>query len=112
MISAAERLAALVLDADQTDGSGPSVCGYMSERDGAHVVEIDTTEDIGRVRVVINDGPAWGGPRRWKVQSLMTGDTTTYRASSQDDAIAQYLDTVTSNMLVWEVTEGGPSNVH
>ncbi|OMC37688.1 hypothetical protein A5742_08620 [Mycolicibacterium fortuitum] len=53
-----------------------------------------------------HDGPAWGGPRRWKVQSLMTGGITTYRASSQDDAIAQYLGTVTSNMLVEEVTEG------
>lgn len=123
LIGAAERLAVLVLDADQTDRAAPAVCGYVSDHDGAHVVEIDTTEAAGQMRVVINDstvydgdpntdeppgefydGPAWGGPRRWKVQSLMTGDTTTYRASSQDDAIAQYLDTVTSNILVWEVT--------
>lgn len=125
LISAAEHLAAQVLNADQADRAVPAVCGYVSGHDGAHVVEIDTTEATGRVRVVINDGtvydgdpatddppgeyydgPAWGGPRRWKVQSLMTGDTTTHRASSQEEAIAQYLDTVTSNMLVWEVTEG------
>lgn len=125
LIDAVDRLAGVVLDAEQADGPAPAVCGYVSDRDGAHVVEIDTIEATGRVRVVVNDGtvydgdpntddppgeyydgPAWGGPRRWKVQSLMTGDTTTYRASSQDDAVAQYLDTVTSNLLVWEVTEG------
>lgn len=125
LIGAAESLAGLVLADDRADLAELAVCGYVSDRDGAQVVEIDTTEATGRVRVVINDGtvydgdpntdeppgeyydgPAWGGPRKWKVQSLTTGDTTTYRASSQEDAIAQYLDTVTSNVLVWEVTEG------
>lgn len=120
----AEDMAGLALADDPAGLAEVAVCGYVSDHDGAQVVEIDSTEATGRVRVVINDvtvydgepntdeppgeyydGPAWGGPRKWKVQSLMTGDTTTYRASSQEDAIAQYLDTVTSNTLVWEVTE-------
>ncbi|MEW2484525.1 hypothetical protein AB0876_33540 [Mycobacterium sp. NPDC049093] len=126
LVEAAEQLADLLSDADPADQAVPAVCGYVSDRDNAHVVEIDTTEATGRVRVVINDGtvydgdpntdeppgqyydgPAWGGARRWKMQSLITGDTgdMTYRARSQEDAIAQYLDTVASNTLVWEVTE-------
>lgn len=34
---------------------------YRSPIDGALVVQIDTTEDTGRVRVNINDGRLWDG---------------------------------------------------
>lgn len=50
------------------------------------------------------DGPGWPGLRRWKVQSLMTGETLTIEASSRADAPAQYLDVVMSNLLMWEDT--------
>jgi hypothetical protein len=32
---------------------------------------------------------------------MTTGDTTEFEATSQDDATTQYLETVTSNLLVW-----------
>lgn len=61
LIEAAETLAALALDGDPADRVEPGVCGYVSDYDGAHVVEIDTTEATGRVRVVINDGTVYDG---------------------------------------------------
>ncbi len=50
-----------MLDADPVDLAEVAVCGYVSDRDGAQVVEIDTTEGTGRVRVVINDGTIYDG---------------------------------------------------
>ncbi|MGB8404228.1 MAG: hypothetical protein WCE30_09205 [Mycobacterium sp.] len=123
LVEAAEQLADLVIDADPTELDQLAVCGYVSDRDDAQVVEIDTTEDTGHVRVLINDGviydgdpendeppgehyvgPGCPGLRRWKVQSLMTGDTLTITASSKSDASAHYLDTVMSNTLFCEDT--------
>jgi hypothetical protein len=93
--------------------------GFVSDLDGAHVVQLDTTETTGRVRVFINDGydgdpnideppgahyggPGWDDGRRlWKVRSLMTWETSRFRANGQADATAQYLDVVASNLLVW-----------
>lgn len=89
--------------------------------DGAHVVQIDTAESVGRVRVFINDGTVYDGDPEtdeppgahyrgagwedgrglWSVRSLMTGETSTFRATGQADATAQYLDVVASNLLVW-----------
>ncbi len=127
LLAGTQRLVELILDADPTELAEVAVCGYVSARDGAQVVEIDTTEDTGRVRVVINDGtvydgdpctdappgahydgPGWwaAGGRQWKVRSLMTGETTTFEATSEADATAQYLDTVTSNLLVWQDSDG------
>uniref|UniRef100_A0A5Q5BT94 Uncharacterized protein n=2 Tax=unclassified Mycobacterium TaxID=2642494 RepID=A0A5Q5BT94_MYCSS len=126
LLDSAERLAALVLgDGIADPDAAVAVCGWRSDLDGAHVVQIDTTESTGRVRVFINDGavydgdpetdeppgahyvgPGWqDGRRLWNVRSLMTGETSTFRASGQADATAQYLDVVSSNLLVWEEPE-------
>ncbi|MGJ6127030.1 hypothetical protein QN239_31055 [Mycolicibacterium sp. Y3] len=98
-----------------------AMSGWVSELDGARVVQIDTFEGAGRVRVMINDGPVYDGDPQtdeppgaqyrgdgccdgkqvWSVRSLMTGETSTFRASSQADAAAQYLDVVASNLMVW-----------
>lgn len=52
LVEGAGRLAALVLDAHPVELAEVAVCGYASDRDGAQVVEIDTSEGVGRVRVV------------------------------------------------------------
>jgi hypothetical protein len=36
----------------------------------------------------------------------MTGGTTTFEATSEADATAQYLDSVASNLLVWQDSDG------
>lgn len=61
LVDAAEQLAERVIDADPTELAELAVCGYVSDRDGAQVVEIDTTEATGRVRVLINDGVIYDG---------------------------------------------------
>lgn len=101
-----------------------AVCGFVSDLDGAQVVQIDTTEGAGRVRVMVNDGPVYDGDpetdeppgahyqgggwqdgrRLFSVRSLMTGETSTFRAVNESDATAQYLDVVASNLLVWPDT--------
>ncbi|MCT7373280.1 hypothetical protein [Mycolicibacterium llatzerense] len=120
-LAAAEDLVAFVLNDDLVDAEEIAVCAYVSDRDGAQVVEIDSAETAGRIRVWLNEGtiydgdpmhdeppgehyerPSWANRRQWKVQSLMTGDTTTYWATGKEDANAQYLDTVQSNLLIFE----------
>jgi len=62
LLESAERLAVLVLDDGNEDQDGAvMVCGFVSDRDGVHVVQIDTREAAGRVRVVINDGIVYDG---------------------------------------------------
>lgn len=61
LVEAAEQLADLVIDADPTELDQLAVCGYVSDRDDAQVVEIDTTEDTGRVRVLIGEGVIYDG---------------------------------------------------
>ena len=61
LVEAAEELAGLILDADTTELAELAVCGYVSDHDGAQVVEIGTTEDTGRVRVLINAGVIYDG---------------------------------------------------
>lgn len=121
-VDSAHTLADLVLDPAVDDEDGEvSVCEFASLLDDARVVQIDTTETTGRVRVFINDGtvfdgdpetdeapgahysgPGWGDGRKvWSVRSLMTGETSTFRATGQADATAQYLDVVASNLMVW-----------
>ena len=128
LLDSAERLAALVLDpiTEEQDG-GVAVCEFASLLDDAHVVQIDTAASTGRVRVFINDGAVydgdpqtdeppgaqyrgdgWGDGREvWSVRSLMTGETSTFRATGQADAAAQYLDVVASNLMVW--TDSDPA---
>lgn len=123
LLERAERLAGLVLDGGGEDdrGAAVAVCGWVSDLDGAHVVQIDTTATAGRVRVMVNDGPVYDGDpetdappganyrgegwsdgrRPFSVRSLMTGETSTFRAVSETDATAQYLGVVASNLLVW-----------
>ncbi|WP_308160194.1 hypothetical protein [Mycolicibacterium goodii] len=125
LLERAERLAALNLDGPDEETDAPvAMCGWVSELDGARVVQIDTFEGAGRVRVMINDGPVYDGDPEtdqppgahyegagWKegrglfsVRSLMTGETSTFRAVNESDATAQYLDVVASNLLVWPDT--------
>ncbi len=121
LLDSAERLAALVLNPTEDQDGAVTVREFASVLDDAHVVQIDTTEGTGRVRVFINDGaiydgdpdtdeppgahysgPGWGDGRQlWSVRSLMTGETSTFRATGQADATAQYLDVVASNLMVW-----------
>ncbi|RUP26152.1 MAG: hypothetical protein EKK51_31015 [Mycolicibacterium sp.] len=61
LVEAAEQLAERVIHADPAELSELAVCGYVSDRDGAQVVEIDTTEDTGRVRVLIGEGVIYDG---------------------------------------------------
>lgn len=61
LVAVTERLVTLILDADPADLAEVAVCGYVSDRDGAQVVEIDTNERTGRVRVLINDGAIYDG---------------------------------------------------
>lgn len=61
LVQAAEQLADVVIDAYPTELAELAVCGFLSEMDDAQVVEIDTTEDTGRVRVLINDGVIYDG---------------------------------------------------
>lgn len=126
LVDAAGTLSDLLLDTDTTGQfSEIAVCGFVSSIDGAQVVQIDAPEMTGRVRVFINDGavydgypdtdeppgahysgPGWGDDRQfWNVRSLMTGETSTFRASGQADATAQYLDVVASNLMVWADTD-------
>lgn len=56
LVEAAELLADLVIDGGATEVAELAVCGYVSDLDSAQVVEIDTTEAAGRVRVLINEG--------------------------------------------------------
>lgn len=122
LVDAACTLADLVLDpATGGEDGGVSVCEFASVFDDARVVQIDTTEATGRVRVFLNDGAVydgdpetdeppgahyrgdgWGDGRKvWSVRSLMTGETSTFRATGQADATAQYLDVVASHLMVW-----------
>ena len=129
LLDSAERLAALLLDptTEEQEG-GISVCEFASLLDDAHVVQIDTPETTGRVRVFLNDGAVYDGDPEtdeppgaqyrgdgwsdgrqvWNVRSLMTGETSTFRASSQADAAAQYLDVVASNLMVWTDADTQP----
>ncbi len=128
LVDSAERLADLVLDpATAPEDGGIAVCDFASLLDDAHVVQIDTAATTGRVRVFINDGAVYdgdpetdeppgaqyrgdgwvAGQQVWSVRSLMTGETSTFRASSQADAAAQYLDVVASNLMVW--TDADPA---
>lgn len=61
LVEAAEQLADLVIGGDRTELSELVVCGYVGDREGAQVVEIDTTEAAGRVRVLINSGVIYDG---------------------------------------------------
>lgn len=61
LVEAAEQLADLVIGADPTELDELAVCGYVSDRDDAQVVEIDTTEATGRVRVLIGEGVIYDG---------------------------------------------------
>lgn len=61
LVEAAGQLAERVVHADLTGLDELAVCGYVSDRDGARVVEIDTTEVTGRVRVFINGGVIYDG---------------------------------------------------
>lgn len=61
LVEAAEQLAERVIHADPAELSELAVCGYVSDRDGAQLVEIDTTEDTGRVRVLIGEGVIYDG---------------------------------------------------
>ncbi len=126
LLDSAQRLAALVLDGGPDDQDGAVMTsGFVSDLDAAHVVQIDTAESVGRVRVFINDGAVYDGDPEtdeppgahyrgagwedgrglWSVRSLMTGETSTFRATGQADATAQYLDVVASNLLVWTEPE-------
>lgn len=125
LLDSAQSLAALVLDGPDDDDGAVATSGFVSDIDGAHVVQIDTTEATGRVRVFINDGTVYDGDpetdeppgahyrgagwedgrRLWNVRSLMTGETSTFRATGQADATAQYLDVVASNLLAWAEPE-------
>lgn len=126
LVDAAETLAEVVLkSAAEADDGEISVCEFASLLDDAHVVQIDTAATTGRVRVFINDGAVYDGDpetdeppgaqyrgdgwsdgrRVWSVRSLMTGETSTFRATGQADAAAQYLDVVASNLMVWTDTD-------
>lgn len=61
LVEAAEQLADRVIAADPTELDELAVCGYVSDLDGAQVVEIETTEATGRVRVYINEGVIYDG---------------------------------------------------
>jgi len=61
LVEAAELLADLVIDGGATEVAELAVCGYVSDLDSAQVVEIDTTEAAGRVRVLINEGVIYDG---------------------------------------------------
>ena len=62
LLDSAQRLAALVLDGGPEDqDDAVTVSGFVSDLDAAHVVQIDTTETTGRVRVFINDGTVYDG---------------------------------------------------
>lgn len=132
LLDSAQRLAALVLDGGPEDqDDAVTVSGFVSDLDAAHVVQIDTTETTGRVRVFINDGTVYDGDpetdappgahyrgagwddnrRLFSVRSLMTGETSTFRATSEADATAQYLDVVASNLLVWPDPDVEPGDV-
>lgn len=125
LLDSAQSWAALVLDGPNDDDGAVATSGFVSDIDGAHVVQIDTTEATGRVRVFINDGTVYDGDpetdeppgahyrgagwedgrRLWNVRSLMTGETSAFRATGQADATAQYLEVVASNLLVWAEPE-------
>ncbi|MFQ2845651.1 hypothetical protein [Mycobacterium paragordonae] len=128
LVDSAESLADLVLDpATAPEDGGIAVCDFASDLDDAHVVQIDIAPSTGRVRVFINDGAVYDGDpetdeppgaqyrgdgwsdgrRVWSVRSLMTGETSTFRATGQADAAAQYLDVVASNLMVW--TDSDPA---
>ena len=57
----AEDLAELVLAPGVEPDGVVVVCGVVSDLDGAHVVQVDTPEGAGRVRVVINEGDIYDG---------------------------------------------------
>lgn len=62
LVDSAEALADLMLDTGAEDQAPEvAVCRFVSDLDGAHVVQIDTTETTGRVRVFINDGAIYDG---------------------------------------------------
>ncbi|MEE3755382.1 hypothetical protein [Mycobacterium intracellulare] len=61
LVETAEQLADRVINADPTHLDELAVCGYVSDHDGAQVVEIDTTEAARRVRVLIGDGVIYDG---------------------------------------------------
>lgn len=58
---AAGELADLVIDGDATGCDELALCRYDSDLDDACVVEIETTEATGRVRVLINEGTIYDG---------------------------------------------------
>lgn len=120
LLDSAQRLAALVLDGDAEDqDDAVTVSGFVSDLDAAHVVEIDTTETTGRVRVFINDGTVYDGDPETDAPpgAVIAGclgcgpDTSTFRATSEADATAQYLDVVASNLLVWSDPDVEPGGV-
>lgn len=43
------------------EGDGFRVVVYTSPNDGAPVVEVDTEEDLGEIRVYLNDGQIFAG---------------------------------------------------
>ncbi|WP_396908880.1 hypothetical protein [Mycolicibacterium sp.] len=58
------------INTDQKDDDDPVTIDYASrvrvqtwtsERDGTLVVQVDTHEDTGRIRINLNDGPIWDG---------------------------------------------------
>lgn len=125
LVAAAAGLAALVLDGARSTVAEVAMCSYRSTADAATVVEIDSAEGSGRLRVMINDGviydgdpetdnapgahydgPAWPEPpaRQWEIRDLRTGDTHTVTAADEATAIRCYLETVTESLLIWEPT--------
>ena len=46
-------------EAAQITGRGFEVTAYISPNDGQPVIEIDTTPELGEVRVYVNDGQVY-----------------------------------------------------
>lgn len=47
------------------DQEGVEIAQWTSELDGVHVVQVDTLEHHGRIRINLNDAPVWdGNPER------------------------------------------------
>ncbi|QFS94548.1 hypothetical protein FIV07_27635 (plasmid) [Mycobacterium sp. THAF192] len=61
LTDAAEDLAELVLAPGAEPDGAVAMCGFVSDLDGAHVVQVDTLEGAGRVRVVVNEGVVFDG---------------------------------------------------
>ncbi|UOR02081.1 hypothetical protein MUN77_01735 [Leucobacter allii] len=49
------------------------IASYRSELDGAVVIDLDTVDDVGRVRVTLNDGVIWDGDPEQDVPAMLDG---------------------------------------